>query len=948
MSIPFYLIGTLLAAGIYLNKKGKQPRNLEKQRQFIEDEEKPSDKNIYHSERYYDVWNKEFELATKNWIKSRDPVNNNIIPRYYNEMQTNQEISPELQSYIEKRGSRLKYYQEKTEKKNMINEGGNEMAVQDSPMFNVFGKDTNKEPFLNLDSEDARQQMENFTVTNRSGNDSGGTGVCPATKQEHFGMYTLHGPRNSNNPMVHNNMVPFFKGHVKQNVDMYANQTIMENFTGQTNAPTEFRSQPKREIPSLQDRTPGQTYIYGTPADNVYQRDRYWTSTLKTDITPIEQVRVGKGISGTYDWKPQDGFHTMWRPPYRNVDEIRVNPKNTYEGRLNPGEELVKNRGVEGQVFKHRPDTFSINDPRRWFKTTGSYTAPQVRENFVANKQNREDTSIAYTGIAGQTSTDGPYTGICIEGGSDQDNGCAECPPLVTQAKHTDRNQLPSFGPYRNVGSGQTIKEQKYLYDEAKPTIKESTHVIDYMGQVGNEQTLKQQKYLYDEAKPTTKQSTHVLDYVGQVGDKANLKNQKYYYDEAKPTIKQSTHVMGYVGQVGEKANLKNQKYLDDEAKPTIKQSTHVMGYVGQVGNESTLKNQKYLDDEAKPTIKQSTHVMGYVGQIGTESTLKNQKYLYDEAKPTTKQTTHVMGYVGQVGTESTLKNQKYLYDEAKPTTKQTTHVLGYVGQVGEKANIKNQKYLYDEAKPTTKQTTHVIDYMGQVGTEQTLKQQKYLYDEAKPTTKQTTHVIDYMGQVGTEQTLKQQKYLYDQAKPTTKQTTHIMDYMGQAGSEQTLKQQKYLYDEARPTTKQTTYVLDYMGQAGTSQITIPTSYESMYNATSNNNQEQLLESRAYGPNKNTNISVGACDVNIQIKQRAGYDITKWGPNETRLYTAIPNIGENYQRTTSNNQRDIAGVRQPEDFVVEQFNRNPYTQSLSSAPRVTSPFVRAETPFENI
>ena len=53
----------------------------------------------------------------------------------------------------------------------------------------------------------------------------------------------------------------------------------------------------------------------------------------------------------------------MWRPPFRNVDELRVNPKNTYEGRLNPGEEIVKNRGVEGQVFKQRPDSFWINDP---------------------------------------------------------------------------------------------------------------------------------------------------------------------------------------------------------------------------------------------------------------------------------------------------------------------------------------------------------------------------------------------------------------------------------------------------------------------------------------------------------------------------------------------------------------------------------------------------------
>jgi hypothetical protein len=85
----------------------------------------------------------------------------------------------------------------------------------------------------------------------------------------------------------------------------------------------------------------------------------------------------------------------------------------------------------------------------------------------------------------------------------------------------------------------------------------------------------------------------------------------------------------------------------------------------------------------------------------------------------------------------------------------------------------------------------------------------------------------------------------------------------------------------------------------------------------------------------------------MQIKQRANYDINKWGPNETKLYTAIPNIGDNFQNTTSQNQRDQPGVRQPENFVVSQHQRNPYSQSLNSAPRHTSPWVRGEIPFVN-
>jgi hypothetical protein len=557
----------------------------------------------------------------------------------------------------------------------------------------------------------------------------------------------------------------------------------------------------------------------------VYQRDRYQTSTLKTNVTPTEQIRVGPGISETYDWKPRDGFHTWYRPDFRNVDELRVNPKNTYGGRLLPGQERVQNRGLIGQTYKRRPDTFWINDPRRWFKTTGSYTAPQVRENFVAYKQNREDTNVEYTGIAGNPDQAGPYTGVYLEGSevTKRNGGCSPMAPdtaLLSQVRHTDRNQLPGTGQYTHVHSGQIVKQQKYLDDKARPTIKEGTHVMGYQGQVG--------------------------------AAEGNRKNQKYLDDRARPTIKETTHVMGYQGQVGAtEGNRKNQKYLDDNARPTIKETTHVLGYQGQVGAaEGNRKNQKYLDDNARPTIKETTHVLGYQGQVGAaEGNRKNQKYLDDNARPTIKETTHVIGYQGQAGApEGNRKNQKYLYDKARPTVKETTHVMGYQGQAGAEGIRKNQKYLYDKARPTTKETTHIINYMG---------------------------------------------------------------------------------------------------QGGTSDTTNPTSYEAMYNATTNNNQESLLESRTFGPNKSTNVTVGSCDINMQIKQRTGYDITKYGPNENRLYTAIPSIGDNFQNTTSQNQRDQPGIRQPEDYVVTQFERNPYSQSLNSAPRITSPFQRGEIPFEN-
>jgi hypothetical protein len=843
MSIPLYLMASMVMGGLWLNRNGKQSRAYDNQRQSIPEDEKPSSKNMYHSEKTYDVWSKEFDESSRSHLKAQDPINENVLPRFYNEMQTNQQMSPEMQSYIEKRGSRFKEEKAASGVENFINEGGKEQSIDTSPMFNPLGKVGTSKSFLTKDENNA--VVAQFSIGSRKTN---GNNI---SKQEHFGNMSIAGPLNSNNPNTHSNMVPYFGSHIYQNTDSMANQTLMERFTGQTNSPTELRSQPKREIPSLFDRTPGQTYIYGSPSENVDMRDRYQSSTLKTNLLPTDQVRVGPGVTGTYGDKPTDGFHPYYRPAERTVDDLRVNKKNQYGGRLNPGEEMVKNRGVIGDTFKRRPDTFYNNDPRRWFKTTGAFTAAQIRENFNMAKQNREDSNVSYIGNAGQSEILAQRPVSYLEGSAasmeSENNPMSSYPSLNSQVQHTNRHQLPSTGPYRNL-HGDAAKIQSYQYDEAKPT---------------------------------------------------------------------------------------------------TRQTTHVEGYMGQVGNESTQRTQTYQYDQAKPTTRQTTHVEGYMGQVGNEGIQRNQKYQYDNAKPTTRQTTHVEGYMGQVGNEGIQRNQKYQYDQAKPTTRQTTHVEGYMGQVGNEGIQRNQKYQYDQAKPTTRQTTHVEGYMGQVGNEGIQRNQKYQYDQAKPTTRQTTHVEGYMGQVGNEGIQRNQKYQYDDAKPTIRETTHVTDYNGIVGSEGIQRIQKYQYDDARPTTKESTHVIDYSGIAGNGENTLPKSYESMYNATNKNTQEELLATRSYGANKSTNITVGACDVNMQIRQRANYDVTKWGPNETKLYTAIPNVGDNYFNTTSQNQRDQAGIRQPEGYVVEQHNRNPYSQSLESAPRQTSSWTRGEVPFTN-
>ena len=101
------LVGSLIGAGVILNKTGRQPREEDVPRTKVDDDEQPNQRNAYHSERIYDAWNTEFGLATKSFLQAQDPVNENVVPLYYNQMSLRKQMSPELQGYLQKRPGRV-------------------------------------------------------------------------------------------------------------------------------------------------------------------------------------------------------------------------------------------------------------------------------------------------------------------------------------------------------------------------------------------------------------------------------------------------------------------------------------------------------------------------------------------------------------------------------------------------------------------------------------------------------------------------------------------------------------------------------------------------------------------------------------------------------------------------------------------------------------------------
>ena len=196
----------------------------------------------------------------------------------------------------------------------------------------------------------------------------------------------------------HNNMVPFFGSQVRQNVDEFANQSVLENFTG-----VNTHEIKKTETSPLFSPEKDMNYVNGTPVQSSDITDRYIASRMRTNELPIEKIKVGPGLNQGFSAKPHGGLNQDSREFVmpKTTDELRVatNPKLSYKGRVLPGKKISK-PGMEGKVSKNRPDTFAVHGPERYFTTTGASKGQKQRSKVVDRKTNRQCTTKEYTGAA--------------------------------------------------------------------------------------------------------------------------------------------------------------------------------------------------------------------------------------------------------------------------------------------------------------------------------------------------------------------------------------------------------------------------------------------------------------------------------------------------------------------------------------------------------------------
>lgn len=191
---------------------------------------------------------------------------------------------------------------------------------------------------------------------------------------------------------THKNMQPFFRGTVKQNMDVESFASTLDRHTGRS----EF-FKPKTETkPFFQPADYG--YVRGMPNNDAFYRDHTERPVRRGNDFPIPQTRVGRGLAQGYTAKPSGGFQQANTQDYakpRGVDELRAlnNPKLSYKLPFQgPKKAVVTDRGLIGAVEKNRPDTYFEQAEDQWIKTTGAILKPSEQPVFVDRPTNRSHT----------------------------------------------------------------------------------------------------------------------------------------------------------------------------------------------------------------------------------------------------------------------------------------------------------------------------------------------------------------------------------------------------------------------------------------------------------------------------------------------------------------------------------------------------------------------------
>ena len=347
--------GAVLGVG-YLLSSNKDKVLINQKNIHVNPEQKPNGTNLFDSKRSYNIWQDEQKHAQNLFKKTKDPVATNVLI-----------AGP---PFVKKK----------------VDYTDKQLPIE----FNEYTKyDT---AYLNYDQNSVIQPGNNSTINNSNIPNTGGWAPI-TTDSSPVNPSVLESFTTNNGEKPHNNMQPFFGGHVKQNVDQFATRSIVENFTGVSDT-----YQKKQEVGQFFQPVKNLTNPYGMQSFDSNLYDRFKTSRIRNNEAPIDQVRVGPGLNQGFTAQGSGGFQQANTRDYvlpKTTNEIRVksNPKVSFKSRIISGSHISQ-PGKIGTVQKNLPDTYYIQEPDRYFTTTGQTIGQTEYPEYLVKHTNRKTTEL--------------------------------------------------------------------------------------------------------------------------------------------------------------------------------------------------------------------------------------------------------------------------------------------------------------------------------------------------------------------------------------------------------------------------------------------------------------------------------------------------------------------------------------------------------------------------
>jgi hypothetical protein len=844
--MEYLIVLSILGLGYTL----KSDQSNSKRKKYIDKVPKnqdPSPDNVYSSNRAYDIFQQEQNKANILLEKSKYPQDTNVLtpgppfPIIYNKIDYSEKSLPvEFNSY-------QKY---------------------DDIVIDATNNDKN------------RELQGNLTRNNKSLPDSGG-----------FQGISLTGDPINPNSFTHNNMQPFFGGNLRQNVDEFSTRGIFENFTG-----TQDTYQKKQEQGLFFQPQKNMSNVYGTGNLDGYMYDRYYVSNIRSNETPIEKVYVGPGLNQGFTNEPSGGFQQPDSQDYsmpKTVDELRVKtkPKISYYGRVVSGQKIAKPSKI-GTVYKNKPDTFYVQEPDRYFTTTGQVIAMEQRPCIVTRYTNRKTTELKT-----RTGSAAPVHGTVAQ--------------VRSKYKISDKITYKDEG-FRNLDGTGTwsildmlgIKNTPNDYGKQSIRIKNNKRVQNNENDKGN----------------------NVINFKSPIEKSVARNNQKLKYTKKNDLIKNNR----------EKGNFQGPKKSivydpNDVPRSTIKETNIHNNHSGILSAQQPSAGVVYdPNDVARVTIKETNIHNDYQSNL---QNMNRGNVVYDPndvARVTIKETNIHNDY------QSNLQNMNrgnVVYDPndvARVTIKETNIHNNHSGVLSNTGASRGVVYdPSDVPRNTMKQTTIKNNRKANIN-----NSGKGIYvknrDKPKNTMKQTTMVHNAMGIAS--QTRGDGHLVRGVQVPSTTREDTSTQYIGEATGPG-IGSYNVTDVNAPNTNRQFTTDTEYFGGVGNDSRNIkPMSYEDIYNAEIKAIRGDIDEGYTPGP-QGMNEVISSDKLNVtttRIGDIQNQYINERGVQANKVYNSIPQMTQcnlTQEKEIVPNE-PLANRINPE--IMSAFLENPYTQSLTS------------------